>query len=202
MPGIDLLLARDLSLEIKNQLDETILAKLERELFFKHGMSIKLSIEHFEKFHNALKKYSNIDLKKFEEDCIKKIIQVSKSGKKYCIKIVNPRLSTEIFDFYGDPQTRQILTCIMGKSLTVPKILKNSGVLKSPTYRKIENLLLAGLILESGKIVTISQRVSQYRCFFDEVHAVIREDEVDLEGFVNARNFNESSITKLGLFET
>jgi len=47
MPGIDLLLARDLSLEIKNQLDETILTKLERELFFKHGMSIKLSIEHF-----------------------------------------------------------------------------------------------------------------------------------------------------------
>ena len=56
MPAIDLLIARDLSLEIKNQLDETILAKLERELFFTHGMSLKLSIEHFGKFHNALKK--------------------------------------------------------------------------------------------------------------------------------------------------
>jgi len=202
MPGIDLLIARDLSLEIKNQLDETILTKLERELFFKHGMSIKLSIEHFENFHNALKKHSNIDLKKFEKDCIKKIIQISKSENKYFIKIINPRLSNEIFDFYGDTQSRQILSCIMGKSLTVSKILKNSNVLKSPAYRKIENLLLSGLILESGTIIINNKRVSQYRCFFDEVHVVIRENDLVMEGVVNARNFNESSISKLGLFET
>ena len=202
MPAIDLLIARDLSLEIKNQLDETILVKLERELFFKHGMSIKLSIEHFEKLHNALKKYLNIDLKKFEEDCIKKIIRVSKSENKYFIKIVNPRLSNEIFDFYGDPQSRQILSCIMGKSLTISKILKNSKVLQSPAYRKIENLLLSGLILESGTIIINNKRVSQYRCFFDEVHVVIRENDLVMEGVVNARNFNESSISKLGLFET
>ena len=202
MPGIDLLIARDLSLEIKNQLDETILTKLERELFFKHGMSIKLSIEHFEKFHNALKKHSNIDLKKFEKDCIKKIIRISKSENKYFIKIINPRLSNEIFDFYGDTQSRQILSCIMGKSLTISKILKNSNVLKSPAYRKIENLLLTGLILESGTIIINNKRVSQYRCFFDEVHVVIRENDLVMEGVVNARNFNESSISKLGLFET
>ncbi len=202
MPGIDLLLARDLSLEIKNQLDESILAKLERELFFKHGMSLKLSIEHFEKFHNALKKYPNIDLNKFEEDCIKKIIQISKSENKYFIKIVNPRLLNEIFDFYGDPQSRQILSCIMNKSLTISKILKNSKVLQSPAYRKIENLLSSGLILESGTIIINNKRVSQYRCFFDEVHVVIRENDLVMDGVVNARNFNKSSISKLGLFET
>jgi len=202
MPAIDLLIARDLSLEIKNQLDETILTKLERELFFEHGMSIKLSIEHFEKLHNVLKKYSNIDLKKFEEDCIKKIIEVSTFANKYFIKIINPRLSHEIFNFYGDHQSRQILSCIMGKSLTISKILKNSKVLQSPAYRKIENLLLSGLILESGTIIINNKRVSQYRCFFDEVHVVIRENDLVMEGVVNAKNFNESSISKLGLFET
>jgi len=58
------------------------------------------------------------------------------------------------------------------------------------------------LTLHNLRLYSISQRVSQYRCFFDEVHAVIREDEVVMEGIVNARNFKESSITKLGLFET
>ena len=202
MPGIDLLISRDLSMEIKTNMDKNILKILEKELFFQHGMSLKLSIEHFEKLHNALKKYLNIDLIKFEEDCIKKIIQVSKSENKYFIKIVNPRLSNEIFDFYGDPQSRQILSCIMGKSLTISKILKNSKVLQSPAYRKIENLLLSGLILESGTIIKNNKRVSQYRCFFDEVHVVIRENDFVMEGVVNARNFNESSISKLGLFET
>jgi len=202
MPGIDLLISRDLSMELKTNMDKNILKKLERELFFQHGMSLKLSIEHFEKFHTTLKKYLNIDLKKFEEDCIKKIIRVSKSKNKYYIKIVNPRLSNEIFDFYGDPQSRQILSCIMGKSQTISKILKNSNVLKSPAYRKIENLLLSGLILESGTIIINNKRVSQYRCFFDEVHVVIRENDLVMEGVVNARNFNESSISELGLFET
>jgi len=202
MPGIDLLISRDLSMELKTNMDKNILKKLEKELFFQHGMSLKLSIEHFEKLHTALKKNLDIDLKKFEEDCIKKIIRVSKSKNKYFIKIVNPRLSNEIFDFYGDPQSRQILSCIMGKSLTISKILKNSNVLKSPAYRKIENLLLSGLILESGTIIINNKRVSQYRCFFDEVHVVIRENDLVMEGVVNARNFNESSISKLGLFET
>ncbi len=34
MPGIDLLISRDLSIEIKVQLDKNILEKLEKELFF------------------------------------------------------------------------------------------------------------------------------------------------------------------------
>ena len=89
----------------------------------------------------------------------------------------------------------------MGKSLTGSTILKNSEVLKSPAYRKIENLLLGGLILESGKILINNKRVSQYRCIFDEVHAVIKKDELVIKCIVNARNFNESSIAQLGIFE-
>jgi len=55
----------------------------------------------------------------------------------------------------------------MGKSKTIPEILETSGVLKSPGYRKIENLLLNGLILESGKIITKRKRIFQYSCIFE-----------------------------------
>ena len=41
-------------------------------------MSIKLSIEHFEKFINVFKKNSNININKFEKDCINKIIKIKK----------------------------------------------------------------------------------------------------------------------------
>ena len=50
MPGLDLLISSDLSFELKDTLDQNILKKIEKQLFFEHGMSIKLSIEHFEKF--------------------------------------------------------------------------------------------------------------------------------------------------------
>ena len=202
MPGIDLLVSADLSLEIKNNLDHNVLKKLERELFFEHGMSIKLSIEHFINFHEMLKKNSDIDLAKFEKDCIEKIIQVSKSNNNYKVKIISKKLSEKIFNFFGDPESRAILLCMMNKGQTVTEIQKNSGILKSPTYRKIENLLLDGLILESGKILKNNKRVSQYRCIFDEVHAVIGEKKLKLEVILSAKRFNESSIAKLGLFDT
>jgi len=201
MPGIDLLISADLSMEIKNNLDHNVLKKLERELFFEHGMSIKLSIEHFINFHEMLKKNSDIDLAKFEKDCIEKIIQVSKSNNNYKVKIISKKLSEKIFNFFGDPESRAILLCMMNKGQTITEIQKNSGILKSPTYRKIENLLLDGLILESGKILKNNKRVSQYRCIFDEVHAVIGEKKLKLEVILSAKRFNESSIAKLGLFD-
>jgi hypothetical protein len=201
MPGIDLLVSADLSLEIKNNLDHNVLKKLERELFFDHGMSIKLSIEHFINFHDILKKNSDLDIAKFEKDCIEKIIQVSKSNNNYTVKIISKKLSEKIFNFFGDPESRAILLCMMNKGQTVTEIQKNSGILKSPTYRKIENLLLDGLILESGKILKNNKRVSQYRCIFDEVHAVIGEKKLKLEVILSAKRFNESSIAKLGLFD-
>jgi hypothetical protein len=201
MPGIDLLVSTDLSLEIKNNLEHNALKKLERELFFEHGMSIKLSIEHFINFHEMLKKNSDIDLAKFEKDCIEKIIQVSKSNNNYKVKIISKKLSEKIFNFFGDPESRAILLCMMNKGQTITEIQKNSGILKSPTYRKIENLLSAGLILASGKILKSNKRVSQYRCIFDEVHAVIGEKKLKLEVILSAKRFNESSIAKLGLFD-
>jgi hypothetical protein len=201
MPGIDLLVSADLSIEIKNNLDHNVLKKLERELFFEHGMSIKLSIEHFINFHEMLKKNSDIDLAKFEKDCIEKIIQVSKSNNNYKVKIISKKLSEKIFNFFGDPESRAILLCMMNKGQTITEIQKNSRILKSPTYRKIENLLLDGLILESGKILKNNKRVSQYRCIFDEVHAVIGEKKLKLEVILSAKRFNESSIAKLGLFD-
>ena len=66
MGGIDRMIATALSYEIKKELKLDILKKTERELFLEHGMSIKLSIEHFHKFSSSLRNNSNIDVKKFE----------------------------------------------------------------------------------------------------------------------------------------
>jgi len=201
VPGIDLLISKYLSLEFKKNLDQNILKKIEKELFFEHGMSIKLSIEHYEKFHNVLKKNLEDDCKNFEKDCLDKIIQVNQNKNNYVVKIVDQKLSDKIFDFYGDFETRKILMSLMGSELTISEILKISRVLKSPAYRKIENLLLEGLILESGKILKNNKRVSRFSCIFDKVYAVINNDTIALEGILNSIKFKHSSISKVGLFE-
>ena len=197
MPGIDLLISRTLSEEIKKKIEKNLLNKIERELFFEHGMSIKLSIEHCDKLHNVLKKNLTIDVKQFEKDCLKKIIQLNKTDNNYTIKIIDSKLSEKILDFYGDAETRKILQSVMDKSKTISQILSSSKVLKSPAYRKIENLLLAGLLIESGMILKNTKRISRYRCVFQKIIVKIIDDGIDLEGHVDAKIFKESSLVKM-----
>jgi len=201
MGGIDLLLSRDLSLKLKEELDEKTLSKIERNLFFQYGMSIKLSIEHFEKFHGVLKQHTEFDSKEFEEKCLKKIIEITRVENDFLIKVLSTRLSELICNYFGDEETRKILISIMSNQLTVPEILDISGVLKSPAYRKIENLLLDGMILESGKILTNNKRVSQYRCVFDKVTFVLETRKLSVEAIVCGKYFKQSSIFKSGLME-
>ncbi len=86
MAGIDRLISTSLSHIIKKKLSSSDLKNLERKLFLEHGMSIKLSIEHFHKFDEMLKNISNLDRKKFENDCINEIIKIKKPMKIILLK--------------------------------------------------------------------------------------------------------------------
>lgn len=199
MPGIDLFISRRFSSILKNSLDEKILSKLERELFFQDGMSIKLSVENYDVFQKMLKKYFKNDYQKFQTDSISKILSIKYLNGSYSIAILDKELCDKIMDYYGDPESRKILSCIMDKKLTVSEILDISKVLKSPAYRKIENLLLDGFILESGKILTKNKRVSQYSCIFEEVRFVIKNKTLSVECVVSNKLLEESSIFNSGL---
>ena len=43
------------------------------------------------------------------------------------------------------------------------RILNESKIPKTSGYRKIENLIINGLIVESGKVLSESKRISKYR---------------------------------------
>lgn len=201
MPGVDLLISRYLANEVKNELKPPLLKKIERELFFMHGMSIKLSIENFEILHNILRQFHEIDVNAFEKSCMDKIISISRANNEYLVTILNSKLTNKIFNYLGDGESRKLLSCIMGNNLTIPEILSETKILKSPAYRKIENLLLDGLILESGKILTNNKRVSQYRCLFKEFQSVINKNKFQIVLVVDKKDLEESSIFKFGVLE-
>ena len=199
MGGIDRLIATALSSEIKKQLPLDVLKKIERELFLEYGMSIKLSIENFEIFHKILKSFPEIDAKNFEKSCLGKIISLHKHNNNYSVKIVHPDLINKILDYLGDPESRKLLNSLMEKNLTIPEILSLTKVLKSPAYRKIENMLLDGLILESGKILSNKKRVSRYRSIFKEIHIIFGKNFITLDCILSKNDLESSSIFKLGI---
>jgi hypothetical protein len=196
MGGIDRMIASALSSEIKKELGSEILKKTERELFLEHGMSIKLSIEHFQKFSSVLRKNLNIDVKKFEKDCISKILKVKKSNDEFLITIIDSNLKDLVLELFGEIETRKIISSLLENEYTIPQILKESKVPKTSGYRKIENLILHGLILESGKVLSESKKISKLQCIFQEIKLDIKKDKIEVVGVVNKKIFEKSTSMK------
>jgi hypothetical protein len=196
MSGIDRMIASTLAIEIKKQLEIDVLKKIERELFLEHGMSIKLSIEHFHKFSNVLKKNSTLDIKKFEKDCINKIIKVKRRDEKYVVTIINSDLRDLILELFGEIESRKIISSLLENEYTIPQILKESKVPKTSGYRKIENLILHGLIIESGKVLSESKKISKLQCVFQEIKLDIKKEKITITGIVTKKMFEKSTSMK------
>ena len=71
---------------------------------------------------------------------------------------------------------------------TIPQILKESKVPKTSGYRKIENLILNGLIIESGKVLSESKKISKLQCIFQEIRLEIKKNKFGIIGIVNEKN--------------
>src|SRR3989338_1522690 len=193
MTGIDRLISTSLSHVIKKKLNSDERKNIEGKLFLEHGMSIKLSIEHFHKFDEVLKNISRIDKKKFESECINEIIKIKKIDENYSIKIIDQKLRDLILELCGDVETRKILGCLFDNDLTIPQILNESKVPKTSGYRKIENLIINGLILESGRVLSESKRISKYKCVFDEIKIGMKKNNITVQGVINKKIFDKST---------
>jgi len=196
MAGIDKLISTGLSLKIKKEIGLDVLKKVERELFLEHGMSIKLSIEHFEKFINVFKKNSNININKFEKDCINKIIKIRKKDDKYLVNVIDLELVNTIFEFLGDSESRKIISILLENEYTIPQILKESKIPKTSGYRKIEDLLISGVLIETGKILSESKKISKIRCIFQEVSINVKEEKITINGIISKKLFEKSTSMK------
>ena len=196
MSGIDRLISTALSTEIKKKLGIDMLKKVERELFLEHGMSIKLSIEHFQKFTNVLKKNSNFDITKFEKDSINKIIKIKKREHDYNVTIVDTELSDLILELFSDSEARKIISSLLENEYTIPQVLKESKVPKTSGYRKIENLIINGLIIESGKVLSESKKISKLQCVFQEIKLDIKKEKIIVNGIVSKKMFEKSTSMK------
>lgn len=197
MAGIDRFIADSLSSEIKKNLNSKILKDTERELFLEHGMSIKLSIEHFQKFVNVLKKNSELNVNKIISDCIKNILKIKKRDDKYIITIVEPNLRDLILELFGEVETRKIISVLLENQYTIPDILKKSKVPKTSGYRKIENLILRGLIVEKRKVLSESKKISELQCIFEEIKLDIKKDKIAVNLIVNNKVIENSTSLKI-----
>ena len=196
MTGIDKLISISLPTRIKKKIDVDTLKKIERELFLEYGMSIKISIDHFPTLLKIIKKNSDLDIQDFEEECLKEIIQVKKVKENYHLTMLDSKLVHFILDIFGDDETRKIITSILKSEHTIPEILRESGIPKTSGYRKIENLLINGFFIETGKVLSESKKISKIQCVFQEILMDAKKDKIIVSGIVPKKIFEKSTTMK------
>jgi len=137
-----------------------------------------------------------MDVKRFEKNCIDKILKVRKKDDKYLLTIINSNLRNLILELFGDIETRKIISSLLENEYTIPQILKESKVPKTSGYRKIENLILHGLIIESGKVLSESKRISKLQCIFQEIKLDIKKEKITITLTINKKMFEKSTSMK------
>ena len=133
---------------------------------------------------------------KFEKDCIAKILKVKKRDDKFLVTIIDSNLRDLIIELFGEVETRKIISTLLENEYTIPQILKESKVPKTSGYRKVENLILHGLIIESGKVLSESKKISKLQCVFQEIRLEIKKDKFGIIGIVNEKMFEQSTSMK------
>ncbi|WP_428325914.1 transcriptional regulator [Nitrosopumilus sp.] len=196
MPGLDKLISISLPTKIKKKIDADTLKKIERELFLEHGMSIKLATEHFQTLLKIIKKNSELDINEFENECLKEIIQVKKVKENYNLTILDSKLVHIILDMFGDDETREMIISILKSEHTIPEILRESGIPKTTGYRKIENLLINGFFIETGKVLSESKKISKIQCVFQEILIDAKKEKLIVSGIVPKQIFEKSTTMK------
>ena len=195
MPGIDALIAKQLSDEIKKSLDKKTLRQLERRLFSKYGLSIKQSISDFEKFDVVLKEFLGSQTKEFEKKCINQIYTSddTKKNKYILIKINNQNLVRTILNCCADDETIKILNQSLKKNLTIHEIITKTKIPKSSVYRKIEKLIRSGILLKTKKTISTGKRVEKYHPVFDKFTIIFDAQNITVQALVDKKIFLSSS---------
>ena len=101
-----------------------------------------------------------------------------------------------ILDLFSESETRKIISSLLENEYTIPQILKESKVPKTSGYRKIENLILNGIIIESGKVLSESKKISKLQCVFQEIKLDIKKEKITVIGTVSEKMFEKSTSMK------
>ena len=105
-----------------------------------------------------------------------------------------------ILETFGEIEARKIILCLLENEYTIPQILKESKVPKTSGYRKIENLILNGLIIETGKVLSESKKISKLQCVFQEIKMDVKKGKISVNGVMDKKIFEKSTSMKF-LFE-
>jgi hypothetical protein len=200
MSGLDSLIAKSLSVTIRDNLGERTLQKIEQRIFERHGINLTQAIEDFPKLDGVLREFFGAGAEGLERQFMKNMVAIESSAnqEREWITIEDPNLASIILKALGDDDKNRILNAVLGKSMIISDLLFVCQIPQTSGYRKVNSLIENGLLvsddhdtLSDGKIVT------RYRSLFENVQINIVQNKITIKIQVPEKSLKSSSIIQV-----
>lgn len=173
--------------------------KIKHRLESKYGISLIESIEQFQKFDVILREFFGSGADGLEKKFLESICKVKKSETKNMWCSIEDEITKKIIlEMYGDEDNIKILNYTNQESSTISGILNHHKFPQTSGYRKINNLIDAGLLIEDGYVMSIDKKkVSTYHALFNSVRIDIVKNKINVDVQLDRNNLDESVIMQI-----
>lgn len=101
-------------------------------------------------------------------------------------------LKEKIIAYFADPESRQIISCVLKEPKTATTIRVELELPASSAYRKISELKDCGLLMIDRFIIkSDGKREALYSCSFSEINFKVEEGKIELEVIPSARSLEK-----------
>lgn len=198
MVGFDHLLAKPLNLIIRKHLGDKAVRKIEDRLFEKFGISLNQSIEQFEKLDIVLREFFGKGADGLEKKFFENLFQTkSKKNNSTWHTIYDPEVNSIILRAFGDPDKKKILESTSDSPKIIAEILRDSDLPQTSGYRKINSLIVDGLLFPSGQVIKDNKKINKYVCVFSNVKINIEKRNVIIDIQLSKYQQDKSSILQI-----
>jgi len=198
MLGIDVLLAQYFENHLDAHFGTAVRRKIKDRLFERYGLSLQQSLQQFDIFEKVLNEFfgnaSKGVLKNlFETVCVVKKQKLNKKQTSSFIEVRDETLANFILNSYGDNDKKAILSVATETALTLPEILKKSGLPTSSGYRVFNNLLREGLIIEIFDVSGKSEK-SRFKATIKEIKVNLAGKKLEIAIFFSTEALRSSRV--------
>lgn len=198
--SLDNLLAPTLRKSIEINLGKTTLNKIEQRLMERHGLGIVQAIKDFHKFDGVLREFFGAGADGLETKFLQNIIdlkQQKKSSDNWII-IKDQELAKIFLESFADEDKKSIIGTVLDKSLIIADILDACNVPQTSGYRKINQLIDAGLLISNGySVATDGKKIKKYESIFDNIKMDIEKNIIVVKVQLKKTSIQDSVVLQV-----
>ncbi|MBS3922331.1 MAG: transcriptional regulator [Nitrosarchaeum sp.] len=195
--SLDNLLAPTLRKSIEINLGKATLNKIEQRLMERHGLGLVQAIKDFHKFDGVLREFFGAGADGLETKFLQNIIdlQQQKKADDNWIIIKDQELAKIFLESFADEDKKAIIGTVLEDSLIIADILNACNVPQTSGYRKINQLIDAGLLISNGySIASDGKKIKKYESIFNNVKMDIEKNVIVVKVQLKKTSLSDSMI--------